>query len=894
MVVFLYRILYSTGYFGLIFSSMDFFATDGSVMKYSPIVSDDYKHLFYVETQSSAMDGSTTSTIHASNTMHNLVKDGGSTALAIDDGVSAEADIEKFLSRKVQIATYQWGVGGDLAQNFNPWDSYLANAAVSNKLQNYQLLKGDLKLTFYINGTPFHQGMVLASYSYLNVTNEIFTGGGDTQLVTRSQRPHLYLNPSTGKGGCMCLPFFLPTNYLSLTDPLFDADSIGKVHLDSFAPLVQINSGTDTVTITVFAEMLNVKLTGPTMRAVALAGPTDCDFSIFDIETQASSTKDEYDDSGVISGPASAVAEIAGRLTDVPVIGSFALATQMGATAIGGIAKLFGYSKPIQVADISPMRNFPVSSLALTEGADTSQKLTVTGKAELSIDPLLMEMENDDLLSIKSLTSRESYVTQFNWGVADTVGTTLFAMDVDPMAERRTAVPGGTQIIPTSLSFASRPFSAWSGTLKYRFQVIASQYHRGRISIIYDPTGPLTGDPYNTTFNTIADLSEARDFTVEFKWQQDRGYCFITTANSRTFYTETTPASRTSTRDTCNGIFYVRVVNELVVPDGATGVKVLVSISAGDDFELVNPKGSTLQVFPFAPIAQSGNSEEFFGIFEIEAQSAVEVVPVSENAPEQEQKTLTLTSGVVSHPVEKPLIYYGERVTSFRQLLKRYCFFRTAFVPSGSTDSYLCHYYWRQMPAVGGFDPNGPDVTAGLNPYTYVGNNYINYIKGAFAGWKGSIRWKFVPMRTQVQLAASRDTGNSQRATAVDYRRHGTAAFNAATSIDFAAYSRLAPFEMTGGGAALTQCRTMDALEVEIPYTTNMRFSKVEGDYLKVNTNTLPNGYPGGDTFVVSVMSADNSSSTLLDTYVAAGEDFSLFGWVGAPVVYSATTPPAT
>lgn len=847
------------------------------------------EQMFQLETQS----GATTTSVHASNSMHNAIEgSNGSRKLATDDGFSPDADIGNFLSRKVQIASYQWAVGAAFTQSITPWHEFLNNAAVQNKLQNYQLLKGDLKLTFYVNGTPFHAGLLLASYNYLLAGDEFVTVGGDTQLITQSQRPHLFLNVSTNKSGCLCLPFFLPTNYLSLTDPLFDAASIGSLDIVSFADLVQINAGTDVVTVTVFAEMMNVKLTGPTMVAVSLSGESKIDFSMFSLEPQAG---DEYADTGVISGPASAVAEIAGKLTSIPVIAPFALATQIGASAIGSIARLFGYSKPIELADVKPMRNFPVSSLALVEGSDTSQKLTMTGKAELSIDPRICELDATDELSMDFITKKESYLFQYTWAVADVVDDVLMALDVDPMAERRTAVAGGTRIIPTALSFASRPFSAWSGTLKYRFQVIASQYHRGRIAIIYDPTGPMTGDPYNTTFNTIIDLEEGRDFTLEVKWQQDRAYCFIGTDNARTFHTETLPAARTSDRETCNGIIYARVVNELVVPDGVSPVQIIVSVSAGDDFELVNPKGSTLAVEPFLTIVQAGHTSTTFEMFDLEPQSSsTEIVPVDENAPEQEATPLELTTSVKTMPMEKPLMFYGERFVSFRQLLKRYTFFRTLAYQSPSvTSQAFCRFPMRQMPALSGFDPNGPDTTAGADPYTYVGNSYINYLKLAYAGWKGSVRWKFCPNSNTKVLSVSRDTGNGQRNQAVTYSSDIVFHYDPTDTISQITYNNLVVREMTGGGAALTMNRSQDALEVEVPYTTNLRFSKTHGDYLKVNTNSLANGYPGGDSFNLYSTSDPLNELTSIDTYVAAGEDFTLHGWVGAPVVYSSTVPPA-
>jgi hypothetical protein len=848
------------------------------------------KTLFLIEVQSSNV------MVHSNESMHSFVElPNNSTMKAIDTGVSADADISSFLTRRVKIVTYQWGVGGHLGQTFDPWALYLANPAVKNKLQNYQLLKANLKLTFLINGTPFHKGMALASYSYLNVTNEKIVVGGDLQLVTCSQRPHVYLNPSTNKGGCICVPFFVPTNYLSLTSAVISSSDIGSVSLYSFQALQQINAGTDTVTVTVFAELTDVKLTAPTMKAVALSGTSNESFDIFRIEVQSS--KDEYKEKdGVVSGPASALANAAGALSTIPGIGPYAMATQIGANAVGSIARLFGFSKPIQLADTTRMYNTPFANLASTEGADMSQKLTLTGKQEITIDPRTVDLPDSDCLAILPFAQRETYITKFSWGVADTVDTTLFAMDVDPMAERRASASTlGYQITPTSLSYLSRPFAEWSGSLKYRFQIIASQYHRGRIAIIYDPTGPLTGDPYNVTYNTIIDLAEGRDFTVEFKWQRDRAYLSIDTDDTRTFWTEVTPDARTPDLAYANGIFYVVVVNELVVPDGVTDVEVLVSMSAGEDFELVNPMGGAIEVSPFLPIEpESGSSsEDFSRFFKIETQSSVDVVPTGENTPEGEINQMDVTTGVLSDDSEKPLVFYGEKITSIRQLLKRYCHFRLISQQTSAVTRTLDYYLLRQMPGMPGYDPNGPDVTGGGAAYLYANNNYINYYKQCFAGWRGSIRWKFLPVSNCEYVYVDRATGAAQRAAVVNYRRSATFPIIANQGTAVTAYAGVSAHKYSGAGCATTPCRTMNALEIEVPYHLPIRFSKTYGEFLPVDTNTLANGYPGGDSFHFAGASAVNNSQVLFDTYVAGGEDLTFFGFVGAPTFYSAPLPAA-
>lgn len=832
----------------------------------------------------------TTHEVHADNSMHQTIVSTNYPSV-VNDGHSAASDITKFLERKVKIATYTWGVGTDFSQNLQPWQLLLSNAAVARKLQNYHLFKANMKLTFYMNGTPFHMGMILASYRYLNKPNETVIIGGDSQLVTRSQRPHIFMNVSTNKNGCLCVPFFSPANYLALTSKTFSATEIGTLNIDSFAPLRQINAGTDNVTITVFAELEDVILAAPTSNLVALSGLLP-DF-IFEFEPQSkNSNKSEHEEEGIISKPASAIADMAGKLTSFPVIGPFALATQMGAGAVSDIAKLFGFSKPIQLKDVTPMRNYPVSSLSLCEGADTSQKLTLTGKQELTIDPRTVQLPPSDDLSIKSFTSRESYITKFGWDVTDLVDSTVFCIDVDPMAEHRTDLAGGSRYIPTSLSYVSRPFDSWSGTLKYRFQVVASQYHRGRISVIYDPTGPLSApDVYNTTFNTIIDLDEGRDFTIEVGWQQDLPYLSIDGQDpTRLFYAAgAAPQNKTAARSFANGILYVRVVNELVTPDATSGVEVIVSISAGDDFELVNPNGVSIDsLHHYVPLSCSIPNFDF----EFQPQSsALETTPDTENAPEQEQETIQVTQEVSSSPECKSLAFYGERVTSVRQLLKRYCFWRNLAANNPTVALSRNMFLLKQMPASGGYDPNGLDLTSGAEPYTFCPTGYIEYFKRSFAGWRGSVRYKFLPkFGSTHSISVCRRSSSSLRSETANGSPIQTI-FPNTVSKSTAAFNGLLSRQHSSAGMAITQNRSQDALEVEIPYSLPIRCSATLGEYYNSNLNTLANAYPGGDAFDLVVYMQAGQATQVIETYVAAGEDFTLFGFIGAPTLYFNSTP---
>lgn len=848
--------------------------------------------IFDLEPQSVSRSNITTA-IHAANASTEHSQTPGSVSLALSDGFSSEARIEDFFSRKVQIFSSTVAVGGAARFEIFPWHLFIINTAVKKKLDNFNLFRGNLILTFTINGTPFHAAMFLASYSYLNSRNE---GAGRTDfnvLINRSQRPHVFLNASTSKGGCLCIPFFHPQNFLAANSNVVNSTLMGRVDIDSLGTVKQLNGGTDAITITVFAHLEDVELSGPTVALSAQSAPSLHSFDLFDIEAQA---RDEYDTTGLISGPASAVAAIAGSLSEVPYIGPFALATSIGASAIGGIARLFGYSKPPQVGDVSRMRNTPATNLAMCEGTDLSQKLTATGKQELTIDPRTFGMPVEDNLSLCYYTKRESIVRSFKWDPSDAVGDYIFACAVHPMLDEQTTVftpPTHTIIDQTSLGFASRCFSEWSGSLKFRFQIIASQYHRGKLAIIYDPKGPIsTTNPFNVAYNTIIDLAEGRDFTLTFNWQQEVPYKRIKNSGESTLDSVIPPVvvgGYTPPADISNGCFYVRVVNELVTPDGTTDVDIIMSISAGDDFELVNPSGFNMGVSVFEP--QSVCSCVDFSMFDLECQSAVEEVPVEENAPEAETMEVVVTDGVTSAMDQKALMFYGERITSFRQLLKRSCFYRTLSSISTANDIRSVLYTLKAMPLTQGYDPNGVDTANGGTPYNYVNYTYITYLKHAFAGWRGSIRWKFFPATNTSKVSVQRQTG-TERLTASTYAPFASSTWNSFITNNALTRDELRYYANTGAGEAITQARTMDSLEVEIPYHIPYKFSRTTDGFQVLNANSSANVYPGGDSFLLMVRSREDTSACVVDAYVSAGEDFALTGFVGAPRVYQAPLPP--
>jgi hypothetical protein len=109
---------------------------------------------------------------------------------------------------------------------------------------------------------------------------------------------------------------------------------------------------------------------------------------------------DEYDKAGPISGPATAIASVASKLTDTPIIGSLARATEIGARAVGGIASLFGYSNPPVLNDVMPYQPKAFHSFAAVETGVPMDKLTLDPKNEITVDKSVTGAKPDDELVI--------------------------------------------------------------------------------------------------------------------------------------------------------------------------------------------------------------------------------------------------------------------------------------------------------------------------------------------------------------------------------------------------------------------------------------------------------------------------------------------------------------
>ncbi|AMB17482.1 predicted structural polyprotein [Delisea pulchra RNA virus] len=533
-------------------------------------------------------------------------------------GEVVDSDIKKYFGRPVKIDEFDWLVasnGGHMTYLCDVWKKFLEKVPLNEKLNHFALLRANLVVDVMLNGSPFRYGRMMACYNPWNGEDDVtrYDGVYDiNKAVHLSQKPRVFLNPTTGAGGTIVCPFFHPNNYMSVVDLTTEAPSMGELIFTSLAPLKDSESTASEVPITIWAWLDDVSLSTPTSQQNGYITQPEMQMSM-DGEGKTGKKKkkekkknhsnvkfaeppmkkanDEWSqNNGVLSKPASWVAKVAGKLEDVPVIGKYAKATSMASGAISNIAALFGYSRINNLDKIQRVLQLTQGEQAVTDASVPTQKLSLDSKQEVTIDPRTVGLDPDDQMGIVDFASRESYVTSCEWASTAVRDTCIFSLDVGPQF----AVDETNDLVyHTPLSYIAQMFKYWRGTMKFRFQICGNAFHRGRIALVYDPVMFGAGVQYQNQFVRIIDIAENPDVEIEIGWGQPEP--FLNTVN---FAGETIPVepfrAGVGSRDvssTWNGKLGIYVINPLQGQvTGGDQVTINIFSSCCDDLLLNVPK----------------------------------------------------------------------------------------------------------------------------------------------------------------------------------------------------------------------------------------------------------------------------------------------------------------
>lgn len=771
---------------------------------------------------------------------------------SFDEHIDDAASFAKYLQRPVIIDSFTWAESDTFStspRTIYPWKAYFNNSYIKNKLANFSRLHCQLKLTFRFNASPFYYGSMRACYDPLNSGK--FDPVGVSDLVSLSQTPGVFIEPQESSSMEFILPFLYPDDWID-TSHANIFDNIGKIMFLLYVPLRSANGATGTgITVTTYCEAVDVKVCGPSNVTVL--------------------------QSGIISGPASAIATAAGNYTSSAKVGPYAKAIKVGATLVSSVARMFGFSNAPSTIDVIPVQNKVYHAFANTETSMPIDKLAVDPKNEVVLDNRVAGVNPNDELEIKSIVTRPSYIGTVDWTSASAVNTRLLFGQVTPSIDVTSSITAATVHNMTPSAWVSYLFRFWRGSMKLHFKVVRSKYQKGRLMVNWDPNGSLNGSGFETAlFTTVFDLSAP-----------EQGFDFVIPYKAVTPWLQTTVATGFATSDpgyskpNTNGNWQMLVVNPLSGPLANNTITIQVFASACEDMEFAAPRK-----LPYLTpqVVQSGKVD-----------GPIDGSSISESTLLHQFTT-------------------GERILSLRALLHRTTFSLQQVMGASTTQIvankgrvHTCNLYPR-IPPEPGFTAvgrglnvaGGGIVPATQKPVNLTKMHPIDWVLSSFVGYRGSVNVHAnITCGGQVQNISNASITRIDHDYIVNSASKQTNSFVNNTPIS-ASLATVAGLSYTGtatvqflpqgaGGMVVTNGQTQMALSANIPQYCPARFYPAWLGHrdLDPGLGTTFDGFRVDADFNVLESSEDDSTVTpLLSLYYAAGVDFNTVFFTGVPKLY--------
>merc|ERR1712098_807908 len=232
-------------------------------------------------------------------------------------------------------------------------------------------------------------------------------------------------------------------------------------------------------------------------------------------------------------------------------------------------------------------------------------------------------------------------------------------------------------------------------------------------------------------------------------------------------------------------------------------------------------------------------------------------------------------------------VFFGENVTSIRELVKRYVMTRywINFFPyrSGATIISLSN---KVFPYQRGYDSQGLDAKS-AGSYTVSNMNPINYFQACYAGYRGAIRHKYLSHTAggMVNPIVERENYSPDTAGIWSFVPLGAGQMNSAILTNKST-------KTTWQGAAGTGLMINNGIEVEFPFYNRSRFGHsrlIEAQDLDCHSTTMHLTASLDAAPLVTVGTADPTEKVSFQQWTAAGEDFSFYFFTGVPIMYQYT-----
>jgi len=554
---------------------------------------------------------------------------------------------------------------------------------LQNKIAGIYTFRATLRVRLNVNAMQFQLGAYIVAFlptagmQVGNAAETDFILAHRFSKIEITQLQHVVLDVNRDTEVELVIPWKSTYNSFIVDSASAGYSNPGYVFMYPYVPLASGATGSNTAGYTLWAYYDDIELgtvTYPQMdNAISRRGGRS-DFM----------TREQK--GGAVSDTLDMVGSIAGGLSNVPLLSTIAAPIEGIANLASGFARMFGFSKPNTLNENTTRivrAYFP--SMANVDGKDVCDSMALWEGNHVSLAPEVFGTEIDEM-SFDFLTSISTWYTTVTWTTGNATDTSLLTIGVNPAVGEIGQSDGAVTLYSMSpLAYITRFFVFWRGDLKYRFKIISTAFHTGRLLFTFEPyfyakTPGVTNTATSAyVYRQVIDLREKREIEVTVPW-----VCYQSWLQSNKNM----------------GQVKLLVLDPLVCPASvSTSIYIIVEILGGENMKFSCPQSMTLM--PCTPSA-----------LQMDGDSLVFSKTTIGNASNEDE-------GFIAAEVTQ-----GELIKSFRSLIKRFSLINyTTLTYSATSTLNIAPFYGSHQFSNGTIVTNA-DAILSHDIYAKVSNMY--------------------------------------------------------------------------------------------------------------------------------------------------------------------------
>jgi len=220
----------------------------------------------------------------------------------------------------------------------------------------------------------------------------------------------------------------------------------------------------------------------------------------------------------------------------------------------------------------------------------------------------------DDEMAIKSIVKRPAILDTDNIGTSDPTGTVLWFAPVNPGYTANSTSSG--QVRTTPMTFVASQFALWRGSINYKIDVVATQFHTCRLILaflsgVFTVPAILNPSDLETVPRIVIDVQGSTEMTYSVPYNVAPPYLKVRVASENSTGINFS-RSDLMAPDKSPGIIVLVIDNELKCPDTVPQIiPINIWVWGGDDLVFAVPTSDNYCVVPLpAPTAKEAEKRE--------------------------------------------------------------------------------------------------------------------------------------------------------------------------------------------------------------------------------------------------------------------------------------------